>query len=191
MKIKSAISVILIIFFAFESLQGYSLEGYKWPIATFEYYIYPNNKDVNNEAAIAAIRKGANVWKPWCRAVYKGPAAEKIVRMDGKNTVFFRSREYGAIASAYVFHEGDQVLDFDIIFWDGAWKFYGGSNGCFHGYYIADVAAHEFGHAIGLGHSRQKEATMFWRASVCNNSERTLEIDDKNGATATYGIPKL
>lgn len=190
MKMQLGFLSIFIILLFLESSHGYSLNGYKWSKSKFEYYINPSNADVTEQATIAAIRKGASVWKPWCSAVYKGETTEKIIRNNGMNTVFFRSREYGAVASTYIFHIGEEVLDFDIVFWD-VWKFYPGMSGCADGFYIADVASHEFGHVIGLGHSRLKVATMFRRAPLCNNKGRSLEQDDKSGATELYGIPSL
>jgi len=48
------------------------------------------------------------------------------------------------------------------------------------------VAAHEFGHAIGLGHSRQRAALMFPSYS---GPHRFLDQDDIAGCQALYGSP--
>lgn len=48
------------------------------------------------------------------------------------------------------------------------------------------VAAHEFGHAIGLGHSRQKGALMFPSYS---GTQRFLAQDDIAGCQSLYGPP--
>lgn len=50
------------------------------------------------------------------------------------------------------------------------------------------VAAHEFGHAIGLGHSRQRGALMFPSYS---GSQRFLAMDDIAGCQSLYGPPSI
>ncbi len=72
------------------------------------------------------------------------------------------------------------------MFWDGGFKFYAGSTGCSGGFYIEDIAAHEFGHALGLGHSTSTAATMYPSTSSCNTSGRSLDADDIAGVTALY-----
>ncbi|MEP3226518.1 MAG: matrixin family metalloprotease [Parasphingorhabdus sp.] len=48
------------------------------------------------------------------------------------------------------------------------------------------VAAHEFGHAIGLGHSRERNALMFPSYS---GAHRFLAADDISGCQSLYGPP--
>ena len=72
------------------------------------------------------------------------------------------------------------------MFWDGRFQFFSGSSGCSNGFYIEDIAAHEFGHALGLGHSASASATMFPSVSSCNTGNRTLDTDDIAGVVALY-----
>jgi matrix metalloproteinase-20 (enamelysin) len=77
-------------------------------------------------------------------------------------------------------------VDADIVFWDGGFRFFAGTSGCSGGFYIEDIAAHEFGHALGLGHSTVTSATMYPSTSACNTANRSLDADDVAGVRALY-----
>jgi len=51
-------------------------------------------------------------------------------------------------------------------------------------YDLQTVAIHEFGHALGLGHSTISQAVMF---AAYNGVDRTLHADDSAGMQAVYG----
>jgi hypothetical protein len=51
---------------------------------------------------------------------------------------------------------------------------------------IQGVGCHEYGHSLGLDHSSNTSATMYYATSV-GNAQRTIETDDKNGLKAIYG----
>jgi predicted Zn-dependent protease len=173
-----------------DSVQSFSINGYQWPKGVFKYYINPQNRDIAEADVVPAIKKGARAWNTWVRARYLGVTTLKRARNDGQNTIFFRKPEYGALATTYVFSKGSEILDVDIVFWDNPWKFYAGTTGCTDGFYITDVATHEFGHAIGLGHSRDKQASMYKSCGWCSNEVRTLATDDRNAASRLYGLPQ-
>jgi len=52
---------------------------------------------------------------------------------------------------------------------------------------LQSVACHEYGHALGLGHSTSSGATMFGSSSG-GTSDRSIEQDDINGVRAIYGV---
>ena len=81
-----------------------------------------------------------------------------------------------------------QIIDADVVFWDGAFTFFAGTSGCSGGFYIEDIAAHEFGHALGLGHSTLAQATMYPSTSSCNVQNRSLDADDIAGVRALYPL---
>jgi hypothetical protein len=52
---------------------------------------------------------------------------------------------------------------------------------------IQGVACHEYGHALGLGHSTSGGATMFPSISGNGVAARSINSDDSNGVQAIYG----
>ncbi|HET9531368.1 MAG TPA: matrixin family metalloprotease, partial [Blastocatellia bacterium] len=72
-----------------------------------------------------------------------------------------------------------RIAEADIVFNDGLNCFLGNSSN------LAEVACHEIGHAIGLGHSSDGSALM---AAVAHGRGRdaNLSPDDKNGVLAIY-----
>jgi hypothetical protein len=136
-----------------------------------------------------------NVWNTQSgssfRYQYGGPASDTATKYDNRNVVFFRNTTNGgAIATTYSWWDSNKrMLDSDIIVWDGGFKFFTGTSGCgtyANAAYLEDVAAHEFGHALGLNHSSTSGATMYSGYSYCSQSQRTLASDDINGAKALY-----
>lgn len=176
--------------------QAYSKTGYKWPTLNVSFYVNPANQDVSTSAAIAAIQAGLAAWSTQAgtpfRYSYAGQVNTTTTGYDNKNVIVFRNTTNGgSIATAYWWHSSGKLLDSDIIFWDGARKFFTGSSGCSSstqlGAYIEDVATHELGHSLGLGHSGVSDATMYSSYAACSQAMRTLASDDISGARSLYG----
>lgn len=81
-----------------------------------------------------------------------------------------------------------------IRYCDGSWTWHDGpddnpSSG--NDFDLQGVAAHEYGHALGLGHSGVSGATMFPSVSSSGSSNiRSIESDDVAGVQCIYG-PRL
>lgn len=174
-----------------EGMQGGAIIGPTWPIAEVPYTVDPSNADVSTSAALAAIRWAADVWateaRPSIRMVYAGSTSGAIAQFNSKNEVFFSPENIGGtIAVSYYWYNGaNQMVDSDIVFYDGGFKFFTGTTGCESGIYLEDPAVHEFGHTLGLAHSAVAAATMFPTLGWCSQAWRSLDVDD---VTTIHGL---
>jgi Matrixin len=172
--------------------RAYTTNGARWNRPTVSYVVNPANLDLPANAVIPAVQAGADAWALQSAAAfafsYSGLSSQTSNSNDGVNLVLFRNASSGsAIATTYSWFNSSGLLDTDIVFWDGAFQFFAGTAGCSGGFYIEDIAAHEFGHALGLGHSTLASATMYPSVSSCNSSNRSLDADDLAGVLAIYG----
>jgi hypothetical protein len=171
---------------------AYVLNGPKWATRTVNYYVNPSNLDVSAEAAEAAVQAGAAVWGSQSAAdfrfYYMGRTTGTSLTNNGKNEVFFRNAASGGlIAETYWWADANaHLIDADIVFYDGGFTFFTGGTGCNGGIYVENTAAHEFGHALGMGHSADPDATMYAVSSYCSTSGLTLNADDLSGVEALY-----
>jgi hypothetical protein len=174
---------------------AYVANGPTWSQPQTPYYVNAANLDLPVSSAETALRAGADVWQQQTAAfrfTYSGLSVKTTATNDGINLVLFRNASSGtAIATTYWWSSGSRIIDADIVFWDGAFRFFAGSSGCLSGFYIEDIAAHEFGHALGLGHSTSATATMYPSISSCVAGNRNLDADDIAGARALYPLPQL
>lgn len=173
------------------SLSAYVASGSTWGAAQVAYYVNTANLDLPANSVEAAVRAGADTWHlqsgAGLRFSFAGQSSQTATTYDGVNLVVFRDASSGsAIATAYWWSSGSRIVDADIVFWDGAFRFFSGTTGCSGGFYIEDIAAHEFGHALGLGHSASTDATMYFSTSSCNTHNRSLDADDIAGVRALY-----
>jgi hypothetical protein len=170
---------------------AYSTNGRTWTQRPVPYSINTTNLDLPESAVEPAVRAGADTWATQSAASisfsYTGRSAQTTNTNDGLNLVVFRNASSGgAIATTYWWSSGSRIIDADIVFWDAAFLFFSGTTGCSGGFYIEDIAAHEFGHALGLGHSTSSSATMYPSVSSCNQKNRTLDPDDIAGVEFLY-----
>lgn len=174
-----------------DELIAYVLNGPTWVQSTMAYTVNPANQDVPAAAISPALAVGANAWRTQSDAsfsfTFAGESTQTTNTNDGINLVMFRDASSGsAIATAYWWSSGNRIIDADIVFWDRTFRFFTGSSGCANGFYVEDIATHEFGHALGLGHSASPSATMYATTASCNASNRTLDPDDIAGVRALY-----
>ena len=172
-------------------VRAYSLSAYKWAVSPVVVYLNPTNMDVTASAAETAVRSALSTWSTQSgsasRYQYGGRVADTNTAVDGRNVVIFRNASSGgALASTYSWTSGGSRVDSDVVFWDASYQFFTGTSGCSGGAYIEDVATHELGHSLGLGHSSVTEATMYGAYTWCSTAMRTLASDDLAGLQALY-----
>jgi hypothetical protein len=179
-------------------IRAYTTSGVAWNVRPVPYAINTTNLDLPESAVEPAVRAGADVWALQSNASislqYTGRSDQTTTGNDSVNLVVFRNASNGsAIATTYWWSSGGRIIDADIVFWDAGFRFFSGSTGCSGGFYIEDIAAHEFGHALGLGHSSTTGATMYPSVSSCSAGNRTLDADDIAGVRFLYpplgGLP--
>jgi hypothetical protein len=170
---------------------AYTANGTKWAFSPVDYHVNASNLDLSAAAAEAAVRAGADAWPAQSRSRFRfafaGSSTQSTTTNDGINLVVFRNASSGsAIATTYWWSNSGGIIDADIVFWDAGFRFFAGTSGCAGGFYIEDIATHEFGHALGLGHSSLTGATMYYSTSSCNTNNRTLDADDIAGVLSLY-----
>ncbi len=170
---------------------AYLLSGHYWPTASVTFYVNPANHDMSQQAAIATLQAAAANWSEQSTAnirfVYAGTTSGSSLVNNGKNEVFFRNASNGSVAGATYYWYGmdGKLRDFDTLFYDGM-KFFPGSSGCSSGLYLEDIATHEFGHGLGLGHSLLSSATMYPSLGACSQAWRSLSSDDITAVQKAY-----
>jgi len=98
-----------------------------------------------------------------------------------------------AIALTIVWHDTrtGQIYDVDTIVNEAMGPFVVcPSSGCApttSRFDLQNVLTHEAGHFLGLSHTADPNATMFYRADPGETLKRTLEPDDEAGICAAYG----
>ena len=186
------VGVVLVAILAFGAVAGaYKLNGPKWGVQQVPYYINPVNTHMSEADALAAIQAGAAAWGMQSNAnilpYYMGRTTGSSLTKNGKNEIFFRNASNGSLYGETLWwYDGSyRLIEADIVYYS-TYPFFSGTSGCSGGVYLEDASAHEFGHALGLGHSSLSGATMYPTMSKCSMSPRVLHADDLAGIEALY-----
>lgn len=105
---------------------------------------------------------------------------------DGFNTVGWSAQSSSVLAVTCSWFSGSNAIEFDMQFDnDGSWTWTSGTptGGQID---LQSVALHEFGHALGLGHSAVNAAVMYPSISA-GTMKRTPQPDDIDGLISIYG----
>ncbi|HYC77397.1 MAG TPA: matrixin family metalloprotease [Planctomycetota bacterium] len=182
-----------------ETVAAYTHTGVQWSGSSAPYHINANFIDASAGTSadqIAAIQAGANAWAQQAALPfsfsYQGTTPLALTAFDGTNSVYYSHTDgNGALAVCTYFSIGGQTMQFDIEFYDrwdgGTYDFVWAHTPTPTQFDIQSVAAHEFGHALGLDHSAVAAATMYPSVAPGTTANRTLHADDVAGAQALYG----
>uniref|UniRef100_K7GD27 Peptidase metallopeptidase domain-containing protein n=1 Tax=Pelodiscus sinensis TaxID=13735 RepID=K7GD27_PELSI len=156
-----------------------------WKKTKLTYRIVNYTPDMTRADVDKAIQKAFKVWSTVSpltfTRIHKGIADIMIAfgsRAHGRCPRYFDG-PLGVLGHAFPPGNGiggDVHFDEDEQWTDGS-----------AGFNLFLVAAHEFGHALGLSHSTDTRALMFPNYAYVNPSEFPLSPDDINGIQAIYG----
>jgi Matrixin/Chitinase A, N-terminal domain len=186
--------ILLLLTAAGTIASAYVLNGPKWGSQQVPYYINPTNKYMSETDALTAIQNGASAWTAQSSAdivlSYVGRTTGNTIAANGKNEVFFRDASNGGMyGETYWWSSGGTLVEADTVFYTGTVQFFADTATCTgtsYAIYLQDAAAHELGHALGLGHSSVSSATMYPSLGLCSTSGRTLDADDLAGIESLY-----
>ncbi|XP_043928522.1 matrix metalloproteinase-18-like [Protopterus annectens] len=156
----------------------------KWNKKEITYRIENYTPDMAAADVDHAIAKAFQVWSDVSPLMFK-----RIYRATADIMILFGRREHGDYypfdgphrTLAHAFAPGQGIGGDAHFDEDETW-----SKG-HQGYNLFLVAAHEFGHALGLGHSNDPGALMYPTYSFVNPNHFRLPQDDINGIQSLYG----
>ncbi|GFO08976.1 matrix metalloproteinase 1 [Plakobranchus ocellatus] len=166
---------------------AYNAPGYKWEQSQISYKISRYTRQLGGSTQTQAILKAFQKWSEVTPLTFR-PGSSKV-DID----IIFARREHGdgygnsfdgkGGTLAHAFFPGRQDIAGDTHFDDDEeWTM-----GTQRGTNLEIVAAHEFGHALGLGHSSNPKALMapFYQGYDPNFK---LDQDDIRGIQSLYGM---
>ncbi len=174
---------------------GYVLEPFNWlylggsPV-TVNMYVNPNCSDPTAPDELASLQSAMNTWSTaganfaFNYAGYTG--VTNFTYYNFQNDMCWNSGSSGgALATTSIWYSGGNILQTDVVFWDGPWT-WNTSWPSWNQFDVESVGLHELGHVVGLDHSQYSWAVM-WYAISWGEVQRDLSSDDVNGIIAIYG----
>ncbi|XP_071504486.1 interstitial collagenase-like [Diadema antillarum] len=165
----------------------YNTDGTKWSKTALTYYFKNYTPDLTRAQVRDAIRRAFQLWADVSPLTFSETSDRNAdiliefaagVHSDGFAAAF--DGPGGTLAHAYFPENGDAHFDEDETF----------TIGTDSGINLYIVAAHEFGHSLGLLHSSDMSALMYpWYLGYVEDYQ--LPRDDINGIQHLYGKPDV
>lgn len=176
---------------------AYSLNGRKW-FSSSDARFFLNNSN-GPACCLSASQQSSQILSgisPWGIASHGGSTTRSGAKRDGQNVISWGKLGGTTLGvTNYISTDTNQsqvcngvliyrFAEVDVRFNNAfSWQ---SSSGCSNGFDLAGVSTHEFGHAVGLGHSNVSGSTMFPSVAACDFSISSLANDDRNGYNAIY-----
>lgn len=169
----------------------YSLQGQTWEKTDLTWTIASHTVDMDHTTVYHELRKALKIWSDASVLTFS-----YIHTADADIVVSFHS---GYHQDGYPFDGSGQILAHaffpgtgrggDAHFDEGETWVLNHEEQTKNGVSLFAVAAHEFGHSLGLSHSSRQDALMFpWYQSV--SEDMKLPDDDRLGLQQMYGAPR-
>jgi Matrixin len=176
---------------------GYTLNGRKW-FSSADARFYLNNSNgpsccLSSSQQDSQISSGINAWGIASKG---GSTTKSGAKKDGQNVVSWGKlggTTLGVTNYVSTNTSQSQVCSGNLIYrfvevdvrFNNSFNWQTSST-CTNGFDLAGVSTHEFGHAVGLGHSNVNGATMYPSVAACDYSISSLANDDRSGYNAIY-----
>ncbi len=173
----------------------YKLLGVKWKSLPVSYVINPTNPDLLEGSVVSAISASAETWDDAITseliddtftvdnsAMYGVQNFENVVAFGD-----YPQEGVIGVTSVWYTRRGKQIVEFDILLdIDFNWSLSGEAGKMD----LQNIATHEFGHALGLGHPDNTctEETMYAYSDYGEDKKRILEPADIEGLQKMYGV---
>lgn len=165
-----------------------------WPTPTMTFEIQQDGSDdISDGSDIAAIRAALDTWNRVSCSAFRfidgGLTASRTIAADGVSRIAILEGNWpggadGAAATTIRERNGALWTEADIRV-NGV-DFQWSTTGDVQRPDLQSVIVHELGHALGLMHSANPEATMYYRVRLGTTHARTLHPDDVAGVCYLY-----
>ena len=173
--------------------------GAKWRRSDMPVPYYINQdlaRNLADTAVVTALRSGFEAWAEpecgWAESRFLGRTDNfDFGRDDDHNVVSWRFNQWTESETAIAVTStitgfSQEIRDSDMIFNDVNFDF--DTRGARNRMDIAAVGTHEAGHFFGLGHTDDRQATMFPTTGPGNTNPRTIDEDDIEGICDLYAL---